>query len=305
MKKPRILIVDDSMAIVSSLSAILSVSGYEVGSAFNGSEALRKIHDEDFDLVICDIEMPGITGLDFLGRVRREYDNNLDVILMTGYLDHDYFIEAIRLGASDFIRKPVDSKQIIRSIQSVQERKKGQKNFRDFFEHVEQSEFCFTIDPRHFSKFTITKVFNTFMRQNIPVSSAALNEIMICLDEMIYNAYIHGILGLSVSERTLEHSALQELIEARLQDDEIATRRMLFAFSINFTDRTITISVEDNGQGFDYESWIQRVKKEPKLNLDEHGRGISMLYHLSDSLEFSQGGRKVTIIKKLDRNHSK
>jgi hypothetical protein len=63
--------------------------------------------------------------------------------------------------------------------------------------------------------------------------------------------------------------------------------------------------VEDNGQGFDYESWIQRVKKEPKLNLDEHGRGISMLYHLSESLEFSQGGRKVTIIKKLDRNHSK
>lgn len=305
MKKTRILIVDDSMAIVSSLSAILSISGYEVGSAFNGSEALRKIHDEDFDLVICDIEMPGITGLDFLGRVRREYDNNLDVILMTGYLDHEYFIEAIRLGASDFIRKPVDSKQIIRSIQSLQERKKGQNNFRDFFEHVEQSEFNFTIDPRHFSKFTITKVFNTFMRQNIPVSSAALNEIMICLDEMIYNAYIHGILGLSVAERTLDHNALQSLIESKLLNEDISSRRMLFGFVINSNERTITLSVEDNGLGFDHESWMERVRKEPKLNLDEHGRGISMLFHLAESLEFSKGGRKVTITKKLDRNNVK
>lgn len=303
MKKPRILVVDDSIAIVSSLSAILSVSGYEVSSAYNGSEALRKVHDEEFHLVICDIEMPGITGLEFLSRIRKDYEQDLDVILMTGYLDHDYFIEAIRLGASDFIRKPIDSKQIIRSIQSLQERKKQHNSFRDFFMHVENSEFNFTIDPKGFTQFAISKMVNSFLRQNVQATHNVLNEIMICVDEMVYNAFIHGTLGLSVSERLMDHQEQQKLISELLLRPEIASRRIHFSFLINYANRSIRISVEDDGSGFDHESWMLRVQKEPKLNLDEHGRGISMLYHLAESIEFSKGGRKVAIEKKLDRSH--
>ncbi len=304
MKKPRILVVDDSIAIVSSLSAILSVSGYEVSSAFNGSEALRKVHDGDFNLVICDIEMPGISGLEFLSRIRHDYEQDLDVILMTGFLDHDYFIEAIRLGASDFIRKPIDGKQIIRSIQSLQERRKHQNNFRDFFVHVERSDFNFTIDPKGFTQFAISRIFNSFLRQNIQATHNVLNEIMICVDEMVYNAYIHGTLGLSNAERLLDHPEQQKVINERLKLPEIASRRIHFSFQIDHSNKTIRISVEDDGDGFDHESWMQRVQKEPKLNLDEHGRGISMLFHLAENIQFSAGGRKVSIEKRLDKNPS-
>ena len=82
--KARILVVDDSIAIVNSLQSILSISGYNVDSSFNGSDALRKIYKNEYDLVICDIEMPGLSGLEFLGRVRQDFDRSLDVILMTG-----------------------------------------------------------------------------------------------------------------------------------------------------------------------------------------------------------------------------
>jgi len=304
MKKTRILIVDDSLAIVTSLSAILKVSGYEVSSANNGSDALRRIHSDDFDLVICDIEMPGMTGLDFLSRVRTEYERDLDVILMTGYLDHDYFIEAIRLGASDFIRKPIDSKQMLRSILSLQERKKNHSNFREFFNNVDRSDFSFQIDPCNFSQFALSKVFSSFLRQNITVSHHALNEIMICVDEMVYNAFIHGTLGLNHDERILDHSEQQKLITERLQLPEIAKRRIHFSFTIDHLANEITISIQDDGSGFDHQGWLRRVKTEPKLNLDEHGRGISMLFHLCESLEYTLGGRKVTIVKKLDSNHT-
>lgn len=299
MKSPRILIVDDSVSIVNSLSAILKISGFEVDSALNGSDALRKIHTAEYDLVICDIEMPGITGLDFLGKVRQDYDRELDVILMTGFIDHDYFIEAIRLGASDFIRKPIDTKQIIRSIQSILDRKRSRNDFSEFYHHLDCAEFSFVLNPVHFSKFAISKVFNSFLRQNFHLSHSALNDILICVDEMVYNAYIHGTLGLSIAERLMDHAKLQKLIAERLQQPEIAEKRLRFIFSIDHQQDTIQISVEDDGDGFDHDSWIKRVTIDPALNLDEHGRGISMLYHLADTLEFSRGGRSVKISKKL------
>ncbi len=291
--------VDDSIAIVNSLSTILKVSGYEVDSAFNGSDALRRIHSGEYDIIICDIEMPGITGLDLLGKVRRDYDRELDVILMTGYLDHDYFIEAIRLGASDFIRKPVDTKQIIRSIHGLMERKRTRNDFSDFYQNTELAQFQFVIDPKRFSKFAVSKVFNAYLRQSFQLNHNLLNELLICVDEMIYNAFIHGTLGLSISERMLDHNGMQQIIAERLSRPEIAAKRLRFEFCIDHQAHTIKIAVEDDGPGFDYEEWLKRVVEEPKLNLDEHGRGISMLYHLADTLEFSKGGRRVSVSKKI------
>lgn len=291
--------VDDSIAIVNSLSTILKVSGYEVDSAFNGSDALRRIHSGEYDIIICDIEMPGITGLDLLGKVRRDYDRELDVILMTGYLDHDYFIEAIRLGASDFIRKPVDTKQIIRSIHGLMERKRTRNDFSDFYQNTELAQFQFVIDPKRFSKFAVSKVFNAYLRQSFQLNHNLLNELLICVDEMIYNAFIHGTLGLSISERMLDHNGIQQIIAERLSRPEIAAKRLRFEFCIDHQAHTIKIAVEDDGPGFDYEEWLKRVVEEPKLNLDEHGRGISMLYHLADTLEFSKGGRRVSVSKKI------
>ncbi|MDD2230560.1 MAG: response regulator [Candidatus Cloacimonetes bacterium] len=302
MKKAHILVVDDSIAIANSLCAILKVSGFEVDSAFNGSDALRKIHSADFDVVICDIEMPGITGLDLLGKVRRDFDRELDVILMTGYLDHDYFIEAIRLGASDFIRKPVDTKQIVRSIHSLLEKKQSRNDYTDFYQNTEHADFHFVLDPKQFSKFAISKVFNSFLRQSFQLNHNLLNELLICVDEMVYNAFIHGTLGLSILERTLEHTALQKLIEERLKEPGIAGKRLRFSFCIDHVSNVIRISVEDDGNGFDHVNWLKRVAVEPKLNLDEHGRGISMLYHLADKLEFSQDGRKVTVSKNISNS---
>lgn len=299
MKKTSILVVDDSMAIVNSLCAILKLSGFEVDSAFNGSDALRKLRNNEFDLVICDIEMPGISGLEFLAKVRGEYDRELDVILMTGFLDHDYFIEAIRLGASDFIRKPVDTKQIIRSIHSLAERKRNRHDYSDFYSNLDNADFQFMLNPKHFSKFAISKVLNSFLRQNFRINQVIMNGILICVDEMVYNAFIHGTLGLSISERLLDHETLQNLISKKLEEPEIAAKRMRLGFGIDHQQQSIEITVEDDGRGFDYQAWLERVEKEPQLNLDEHGRGIAMLYHLADTLEFSKGGRCVKISKNL------
>lgn len=305
MEGQKILIVDDSISIVNSLCKILEVSGYETQPAYSGSEALRKLNAQNYDLVICDIEMPGITGLDFLDKVRKTFGKSIDVILMTGYLEQDYFIRAIRLGAADFIRKPVNAQLIIRSIQTIFERKREQSDYSDFYRHLDLTNLNFVIDPKNFSKFSISKVFNFFLMNNFRFNQNVMNELLICIDEMIYNAFIHGILKLNVNERFMDSTNFQKLIATRLTDPEICDKRIRFSISIDQIINRIVMEVEDDGEGFDHESWLKRVQTDDTLNIDEHGRGISLLYHLSDEMEFANGGRKLRICKKLEESRSK
>jgi len=297
--KAKILVVDDSIAIVNSLQSILSISGFIVDTAFNGSDALRKIYKHDYDLVICDIEMPGVSGLDFLSRVRQDFDNSLDVILMTGYLEHDYFIEAIRLGASDFIRKPIDTKQMIHSIQELMFRKRSREDIMGFYAHLNKASFGYEISAENFTKFAISKVFSSHLRQRFKVNEEILNEILVCVDEMVYNAFIHGTLGLTVEERALDHEELQKLIERKIMSPQIRSKVLHMGFSIDNLNSRIEIMVEDEGPGFAFEKWMNRDENEKMLDIQEHGRGLSLLYHLSDDIQFEKGGRLVRIQKSL------
>ena len=298
----KILVVDDSVSIVFSIGKILELNGYAVDSAYNGSDALRKISQQVFDVVVCDIEMPGISGMNFLEKVRDEYDHDLDVILMTGYLDQDYFIQAIRLGASDFIRKPIESKQLLHSITRILERRRNKNDISNFFQCLYGSRMVFEIDPMRFWQAGIGKTFNQFLRQSLNLKRNFANELLVCIDEMIYNALIHGTLSLSKEQRHLSHDQLRKLVNGRLEEGLITDKSIRIGLDLNLKDGFISISVEDDGEGFDHESWLRRLQSEQEINLDAHGRGISMLYHLSDHLEFDKNGRKVTITRALPKD---
>lgn len=296
----HILVVDDSSVIVESLEAILRISGYGVDTAFSGSEALRKIHQKDYDIVICDIEMPGLDGLEFLGRAKKEFDDDLDVILMTGYLDHDYFISAIRLGASDFIRKPIDGKQLVNSIRDIIFRKQERKESFSIFSNTDRASLEFEISARDFSKYGVSKIFKSLLKPYFRSVPKVMNELLVCLDEMAYNAYIHGTLRLSVPERNLPHDQLKSVIENKLANDEIGSKKVTMGLSVDNSENMIEISVSDEGDGFDHSTWLEKVKQEPFLDFVSHGRGLSMLYHLCDSVVFDNGGSTVIIKKRLN-----
>ena len=119
---------------------------------------------------------------------------------------------------------------------------------------------------------------------------------------MIYNALIHGTLSLSKEQRHLSHDQLRKLVNGRLEEGLITDKSIRIGLDLNLKDGFISISVEDDGEGFDHESWLRRLQSEQEINLDAHGRGISMLYHLSDHLEFDKNGRKVTITRALPKD---
>jgi CheY-like chemotaxis protein len=296
-KKARLLIVDDNPSITDSICALLTRKGYVVEAALNGTSALRKIMDNDFDIIICDIEMPGMSGLDLLEKIR--LDSRIqEVILMTGILDTDYFIRAIKLGAADFISKPVDLHQLQKSIETVMEKIKSRDNRDSIFHYLDLAQMNCEINPCNFTGLSFTKMVGNFLIRNLKLPHTLMNEVLICVDEMLYNAFIHGILGLSYEEREYETNELQKLISDRLSQMHISSRRIRMSLTMDNTKDNILISVEDDGDGFDYEHWMSKITTEKQLNLEGHGRGLTMLYHLTNSMSFSQEGRRIEVTLK-------
>jgi len=102
---PRILVVDDEMIVCESCKRILEEDGYEVETALGGMEAFEKMKQNPFDIVITDLKMPGIDGMEVLRTFRKEYPDAI-IIMITGFSTVETAVEAMKLGAFDYISKP-------------------------------------------------------------------------------------------------------------------------------------------------------------------------------------------------------
>ena len=141
MVPKRILIIDDEENFRHMLSVILKKEKYEVDTASNGEEGLQKIGAEDFDQILCDIRMPGMDGLDFLKEVqKREIDAS--VIMMSAYGSIDTAIEAMKLGAYDYISKPFKPDEIILTLRKAEERERLRKE-NEFLRKEIKKEYSF------------------------------------------------------------------------------------------------------------------------------------------------------------------
>lgn len=102
-----VLIVDDEQGICKTLKNYLTLSGYSCLTASTGEEALNVIREQKVHIVLLDIKMPGMTGLEALEEIRK-FDFSIQVIMMTGFSTFDYTLQALEKGAMDYIQKPFD-----------------------------------------------------------------------------------------------------------------------------------------------------------------------------------------------------
>src|SRR5688572_12776504 len=107
MARKNILVVDDEKLQREIYEAVLTEAGYEVTTAASGEAAVKFLDDRKFDLILTDLKMTGITGLDLLHQVMSR-DSSISVILITGHGTIELAKESLRSGAFDFLEKPVD-----------------------------------------------------------------------------------------------------------------------------------------------------------------------------------------------------
>lgn len=131
----HVLVVDDEGAIRYSVSKTLQRVGYTVNEAASGEEALDVMKKQRYDVVLTDIRMPGLTGVELLRRIK-EIAPDAIVILMTGYASLGTAVEALRLGAHDYLIKPSSSQDIRQSVARGIERARNLKRRRSLLDSI-------------------------------------------------------------------------------------------------------------------------------------------------------------------------
>lgn len=139
-KVRRVLLVDDDPGVRNSLGTYLRRAGFDVDTAGSAGEGLQRIQEDPCDLVLTDIAMPEISGIDLLKSIK-EQAPECEVIMITGYVDISYAIQAMRHGAYDFFTKPLNFDKILLTIQRVEERRALRETARKYELLSAQKEF--------------------------------------------------------------------------------------------------------------------------------------------------------------------
>lgn len=120
--KRTALIVDDEFAIRDNLEQLLKISDYDTVVAADGQEALERAAEQEFEVVLLDIRMPGLSGLDVLRQLRSDHPD-IAVIMVTAVGDVETSVEACKLGAYDYVLKPFNLDDILMRVEKARERR--------------------------------------------------------------------------------------------------------------------------------------------------------------------------------------
>jgi DNA-binding NtrC family response regulator len=120
--KAKVLLVDDEADFLATLAERLETRGLKVDTATSGEDAVAKAEGEGFDLIILDLSMPGIDGLETLKRIKAKQPE-AEIIMLTGQGSIRTSIEAMKLGAEDFLQKPVNITELMDKISEAKDKR--------------------------------------------------------------------------------------------------------------------------------------------------------------------------------------
>ena len=120
--KAKVLLVDDEEDFLSTLAERLETRGLKVSTATSGEDAVTSAEKQDYDLIVLDLSMPGIDGLETLKRIKAKQPD-AEIIMLTGQGSIRTGIEAMKLGAEDFLQKPVDISELMDKISEAKDKR--------------------------------------------------------------------------------------------------------------------------------------------------------------------------------------
>ncbi|MBA3674830.1 MAG: response regulator, partial [Chitinophagaceae bacterium] len=117
----NILIIDDEKSIRKTLTEILSYEGYKIDEAGDGEEGLKKFKEKTYDLVLCDIKMPKLDGIEFLEKAK-QINADVPIIIISGHGNIETAVEAVKKGAFDYIAKPPDLNRMLITLRNAMDK---------------------------------------------------------------------------------------------------------------------------------------------------------------------------------------
>lgn len=288
----RILIVEDDFGSREFLYSLIKLEGYDVKQASNGEEGLEVYKEYHPDLVISDIQMPKMDGLEMLSQLRSDKSDAI-FIITTAFGSEDYAIEALRLGANNYLKKPIDKRSLLGLIKKYKSIVDSRTLAKKAEGRVVEKELKIEFDT-HFEH--ISSIVSQLISEiSLKIDDSDKTNIELGLDELITNSIEHGNLDISYEEKVeaVDKNTLVDLYNQRLGDPELAKRKVIVNYiqKPGYSEWLIT----DEGKGFDWKSIPDPTQGAQLMELN--GRGIFITNFLFDEMEYLGRGNQVRVRK--------
>lgn len=298
--EPRlILVVDDSATQLAQMRMLLEKAGYRTLTAEDGEQALTIARAESPDLVVTDLEMPGMSGLDLVMMLNME-SPQLPVVLTTSRGSEELAVEALQAGAASYVPKRNLGKDLADTIErtlSVADSERQRLSFAKYIRSV-AIELDLTNDDTLLSQI-LTRLEAPLVELGL-VTEASRMHIGIALDEALRNAMIHGNLEVPSSLRDENcGQAYIDLIQQRLKEEHYANRRVSVKLTANPEQAVFVIT--DEGPGFDVSKLPDPT--DPERWEEVSGRGLLLIRSFMDEVQHNAAGNQITMVKcRVDPN---
>jgi CheY-like chemotaxis protein len=290
----RVLVVEDSRTQALQIRLLLEEAGYAVDLAADGREALEAMKKAPPDVVLSDVEMPVMNGLELVEAVRQEYPA-VPVIIMTALGSEDIAVQALQAGAASYIPKRKLKERILSTLEDVLNVSQAGHREKEVLDCLEQAEFRFVLDN---DATLVTPLIGHLEDAVVRMRHSDRTELMrvgIALHEALLNAIQHGNLEVSTDLRQdSDESRFRELVEARRRQPPYSERRVRVSATLSPAEAVYVVA--DEGHGFNPADLPDPTDP---ANLERiGGRGLMLIRTFMDQVEFNDRGNRITMTKR-------
>ena len=289
-----VLVVDDSRLDRTRAGGILRKAGHEVAFAANGREALDYLAVNPPDVVVTDLQMPELDGLELVEAVRQRYPH-VPVILMTAHGSEEIAVRALQKGAASYVPKRSLAQDLCPTVATVLELARGGGTMSRVLEWLAYTESRFVLD----NDVSIIPDLISHLEMSIvqvkDVDETALIQVGVALREALVNAMYHGNLEVSSQLREAEGGLYEEAIAARRGELPFRVRRV--HVTARQTPTEVVYVISDEGPGFDPSALPNPT--DPAQLEKVSGRGLLLIRTFMDEVTHNERGNEITMVKRL------
>ena len=294
-REKKILVVDDEAVIRDIIKRkLISATDFSVVEAEDGYDALERLREGKIDLIITDIKMPRMSGIELLAEIRR-LGLDTPVIIITGYGTLNDAIDALRLGALNFIKKPFHTNELLGVIDRVFTVFEEKVFLKDVLPFVNSQTAHLVLPNDHMLFQGVISYANEIVKTSWPEYVTGAVDVKICLYEALLNAYEHGNLEISSQEKEAilekDPGSYEDFLFERAKQAPYCERKIDVRATIDTAKAVFRIT--DEGPGFNVKSLPDPT--DPDNIMRNLGRGILLITSMMSDVSFNESGNALTM----------
>jgi CheY-like chemotaxis protein len=287
------LIVDDNPMDRRLAAGVVEKVGMAISFAVHGKEAITVMEQATPDIVLTDLLMPEMDGLELVEWIREKYET-IPVILMTAHGSEEIAVKALRTGAASYVPKQNLTRDLVHTIRDVLTVAGVKRDEQKALACLEEADLHFVLGVAHGVHEPLVGYLQEQLRTWRLCNGADLIRVGTALHEAFVNAIEHGNLELDSELRNDPNGAYQRLADQRRSAQPYCDRRVhVWA---RLSSRAATITLQDEGPGFDPSGLPDPTDPENIGKIS--GRGLLLIRTFMDDVRFNRTGNEITLIKK-------